>query len=419
MPNFDHLGGRSLGRFLANTAGNVATIFALSALPMIFAAGSAIDYVRKVRAQTHLQAAMDGAALAIATSGATTDAAKKKVGESFLQANFADTELEGVVPAITINGSVITVSADYNIPTQFMSLAGIDVMPIHSVSRVEGGSNSSAEVAMVLDYSLSMTNSNKYTRMRDAAEKMIDQLAASKPADATLKMGLVPFSAMVRTTMPAAYVSQSSSGTTWTGCTQDRQYPWNIGVATPDGSAASKWGYIESGNENKKPKDCAGYQANGLDIVPLTEDLGTFKGKIDKMVPIGNTNIPLGVEFGWNLLDPAAPFTEGAPYTDLNNKKFMVLLTDGVQTSKEYGSDGSRSVDYGNQNLVTLCGSMRTKKITIFAIAYDVTDSKVTDLLKQCAPGTYYEASTSGSEIDQVFDAIAIRIKKSTLRIAR
>jgi Flp pilus assembly protein TadG len=402
-----------------NTAGNVSIILALSILPLFFAAGSAIDYIRKVRAQTQLQAAVDGAALAIATSGATTDTAKKAVGMSFLQKNFADSELRDITPDVTINGDVITVSADYNYPTRFMNLAGIKYIDISGMSQVEGGNAQNAEIAMVLDNSYSMTKSNKYKRMHDAAVKMIDDLAASKTPGSSLKVGLVPFSAMVRVSMPAAYVSQSAAGATWTGCTQDRKYPWNVGVATPDGTPDSLWGYIDPGFENTPPYDCQAYGKDGLDIVPLSSDLSSVESKLDAMKPVGNTDIPLGVEFGWNLLDPAAPFTEGAPYTDTTTKKFMVLLTDGVQTSREWDQKGNRSVASGNDNLVALCSNARQKKITIFAIAYDVTDPIVTDLLKSCAPGTYYEASTSGSEIDQVFNTIATRIKKSTFRIAR
>jgi Flp pilus assembly protein TadG len=407
MPNIERKSRRGIWGFLGNTNGNVTTMLALSILPLFFAAGSAIDYIRKVRAETHLQAAVDGAALAIATSGATTDSAKVAVGKTFLATNFRDSELADVVPQITVSAGVITVSADYDYPTRFMMLAGIKSLKIGGYSQVEGGSSGNAEIAMVLDYSLSMTKNSKYN------------LDASKVADATLKIGLVPFSAMVRTTMPASYVSQPASGSTWTGCTQDQKYPWNIGVAMPDGSSDSLWGYIEGGTENTGSRDCTAYKNDGLDIVPLTSDLSGLKAKLDKMLPVGNTNIPLGVQFGWNLLDPASPFTEGAPYADTTYKKFMIILTDGVQTSKQWAADGTRSVQAGNDNLVAVCGAARQKKITIFAIAYDITDPAVTNLLKQCAPGNYFEASTNGSEIDQVFDAITIRIKKSALRIAR
>ena len=42
----------------------------------------------------------------------------------------------------------------------------------------------------------------------------------------------------------------------------------------------------------------------------------------------------------------------GLPDSLTTNRKFLVLLTDGVQTSGEFGVDGSRSVAHGNNNLV-------------------------------------------------------------------
>ena len=399
------------------SGGNVTMMFAIAAVPLLLAAGSAIDYVRSARAQTELQSAADGAALAIATASTTVHSEQKQIGVSYFDANFKDTEMAGVQPKIAIAGGVITVSVSYKYPTSFMALAGIDTIDIGASSEVTNGNDSNAEVAMVLDYSLSMVRSNKYIRMRDAATKMIDQLANSKNGT-TLKIGLVPFSAMVRGSMPAAYVSQASATGTWTGCTQDRKNPYNLGVSTPDGSPDSLWGYYDN-SENAVPRNCAAYASNNLDIMPLTGDLDAVKAKLGTMMPVGNTDIPLGVEFGWNLLDPDAPYTEGVPYSDGSTKKFMVLLTDGVQTSKQWGADGSRTVANGNDNLVSICGNMEKKGITMFAVAYDITDPKVTTLLKQCAGTNYFEASTSGNEIDTVFKAITLRIKKSTLRLAR
>ncbi len=109
-------------------------------------------------------------------------------------------------------------------------------------------------------------------------------------------------------------------------------------------------------------------------IKPLTSDVASIKTAIGKMRPLGNTNIPLGAEFGWNLLDPQEPYTEGAPYSDKKTRKFLVLLTDGVQTSREFGEDNGRAVSHGNDNLVTLCTNMRDAGITVFTIAYDITD---------------------------------------------
>mgnify|MGYP003341034031 FL=1 len=153
--------------------------------------------------------------------------------------------------------------------------------------------------------------------------------------------------------------------------------------------------------------------------MPLTTDLGAAKSALGAMLPLGNTNIPLGAEFGWNLLDPQEPYAEGVPYDNTETRKYLVLLTDGVQTSSEWGSGESRSVKNGQQNLLTLCSGMGAKGITVFTIAYDITDPAVTNLLSTCAPGRYYEPEAGDDEIGAVFNAITAQIKNQVVRITR
>ena len=100
-------------------------------------------------------------------------------------------------------------------------------------------------------------------------------------------------------------------------------------------------------------------------------------------------------------------------------KKFLILLTDGVQTSKQSGSDGTRSVNNGNSNLVELCKNVGKAGVEVFAIAYDITDPAVTTLLKGCAPSNYYEPDALGSEINSVFSSIAKKIENRMVHISR
>lgn len=65
--------------FTRNDRGNVTTIFALSAIPIMVAAGAAIDYVTALRGKSELQAAVDAAALsAITATGSTKQSAANK-----------------------------------------------------------------------------------------------------------------------------------------------------------------------------------------------------------------------------------------------------------------------------------------------------------------------------------------------------
>ena len=55
-------------RFKSDLRGNVAMMFGLAAVPLMLGAGIAVDYARSTQSETQLQAAIDAAALAVASS---------------------------------------------------------------------------------------------------------------------------------------------------------------------------------------------------------------------------------------------------------------------------------------------------------------------------------------------------------------
>ena len=407
----------NLTNFRASTAGNTGVMFALVLVPLLLGVGAAVDYVRLSDRQTELSAALDGAALAAATAKDATEADRISIARDYFAKNVTDC---GRAPELSVemSGTSVMATAKEDVPTILMQLGGIPTMTAKVTSEVMLPSAGKAEVALVLDYSGSMSESGKYVRMAAAAKDMVTRLATATE-HGNLKVGLVPFSAMVRTSMPAAMVTQAAAGETWNGCTQDRAYPNNTGVASPSGSAETKWGYFDNTSENKGAYDCNAYAAKSLDILPLTDDFAKVGKKLDAMRPLGNTNIALGAEFGWNLLDDAAPYAQAVPYSDKQTRKYLVLLTDGVQTSKQWGPGKSRNIEHGQKNLVTLCTGMRAKGITVFTIAYDVTDKQVTTLLKSCAPGKYFEPDAGGNSINLVFSEITAQISNELVRLVR
>ena len=86
----------------------------------------------------------------------------------------------------------------------------------------------------------------------------------------------------------------------WTGCTQDRKYPYNLTDDEPTSDNNTKWGqpqapeHISSG--------CSGYVSNKLVMVPLTNDFTDLKSRLDMMTTYAWTHIAVGVEFGFQML---------------------------------------------------------------------------------------------------------------------
>ena len=83
--------GAALRRFRAGDKGSVAPIVALSAIPLVFIAGIAIDSSRQSTAQVEVQAATDAAALAAAAAYATGNNEYEQVAKSYFDKSVAQT----------------------------------------------------------------------------------------------------------------------------------------------------------------------------------------------------------------------------------------------------------------------------------------------------------------------------------------
>ncbi|MEX0853509.1 MAG: pilus assembly protein TadG-related protein [Bauldia sp.] len=67
-------------------------------------------------------------------------------------------------------------------------------------------------------------------------------------------------------------------------------------------------------------------------LQPLTVDQTTVTNAVNAMIALGATNIEEGLMWGWRVLSPSAPFTEGRAYTANDNQKILVFMTDGENT---------------------------------------------------------------------------------------
>lgn len=186
-------------------------------------------------------------------------------------------------------------------------------------------------------------------------------------------------------------------------------------------------------------------------IVPLTNSRATIESGIDAMVPRGPTNLPEGLTWGWRVLSPGVPYTEGASFTDKKWRKVLVFMTDGMNDPSA-GSNGfnnsvytaygyiaasiaknrfgttnaSQAVSKMNDKLLTACTNLkamaelrddprdRSKKIPsveVYTIAFQ-TNQAAKDLLKSCATGEgYFVDASDGQELKDAFKAIGARLK--------
>ena len=67
-------------------------------------------------------------------------------------------------------------------------------------------------------------------------------------------------------------------------------------------------------------------------LTPLTNSRNTALNALNNMIADGSTNVSQGIGWGWRTLSKAAPFTGGRDYSATDNKKVMIVMTDGNNT---------------------------------------------------------------------------------------
>jgi Flp pilus assembly protein TadG len=400
--------------FLRSQTGTVAVTFALSILPIFAAVGAAVDFAHYNAINTQLTAALDAASLAAAAASGKTDAQREQIGKDTFLANSEGGAATGeeIKLVLKSDGKTIKAEAHATMSTTLLVALGLNDIDVGVRNEVAIPVPRKAEVAFVLDYSGSMADPAggqiKYLAMRDAATTLIDALTKNDPTK--VKIALVPFSHHVYTSLPSNYVA-GQSGSTWTGCTQDRLYPLNLSDATPNPSDdATKWG--QPMQPDHAAWGCSGYVKHHLAVQPLTNDFKALKTQLAAMTPYAYTHVPLGVEFGYHVLSPNAPYAQGVSYSDKSTSKFMVVLTDGAQTEPAWGPSGIHTVAQGDTNLEKICGNVKDSGITVITLAYDLDDSSQRQRLRDCAtdPDKNFFVVNSGADLANAFSAITSAI---------
>ena len=194
-----------------------------------------------------------------------------------------------------------------------------------------------------------------------------------------------------------------------------------------------------------------GWEYNGLgegpnlncttdSLTAMSTDQAALISSINAMYASGWTNIEEGIMWGWRLLSDNAPYSEGRPYGEVGNQKILIVMTDGANTygnqysnmnSSEYMAFnyiindylGTQSynqntiVDQMNDRTIEACSNIHDTEITIYTIAFQVSDVDAQQILEGCATdeNKTFEASNN-AELVAVFQLIAQDI--ATLRVA-
>lgn len=178
-------------------------------------------------------------------------------------------------------------------------------------------------------------------------------------------------------------------------------------------------------------------------VLPLSNSRTTVKARIDQMVANGATNIHQGAIWGFHLLSPTEPYTEGRAYDEATSK-VMILMTDGQNTFYRWGDDSDplngasvyppygwplyerlgdtsktagQMEDLVDARLLETCKNARDAGIVVYTVGLS-SPNNVKNMLKACAgDDSRAKFPNASSELVTVFEEIAGQL--GDLRLAK
>ncbi|MDE2578268.1 MAG: pilus assembly protein [Hyphomicrobiales bacterium] len=227
--------------FAADTQGAVAVLFVFMSVTLLGLVGAAVDFTMYNMKKAKMQAMVDQAALEIAATYKTTNAAQR--------AQIAQTRIRGAFPTADVSetetSATFSVSAQATMPTNLIKFIGVYTVTVAAqATAAPAQSNDTWEIALALDNTGSM--SSVIGNLRQAATNFVNVVYnAGAP---NVKMSVVPYVAavnpgltdMTHVDMQAQSVFNGSwfSGS-WaaynTGCVQN----WNSGSPPPPPGTSS------------------------------------------------------------------------------------------------------------------------------------------------------------------------------------
>jgi Flp pilus assembly protein TadG len=473
-----------LQQFGNDKSGAVAILFGLSLVPIILLTGAAIDYGRSSAARTELQTAIDSAALhgtKIQQNFNDTDLTVKlrqmtdanfntNTGASISAFNMMRVDTTDPNTGRRIRQIAITASAD--VDNKFMKIASFYTTTVNAESKATWGT-ADIEIALVLDNTGSMAQSNKMTELKRA---LCGSANCSNPTPTTgfvklmkdssrytdqIRVAMVPFDTTVRMplsiqndvntgpTTPTFFSGPGGGGYCASGSATAVRASWfrfaprdkdtmasnrdasnvfvgsgcGVGRVTPSNWQGCVWDRDMTSNRDTKDSDidtsvtdtlhpAVNCRTNALArMVPMLDIRSRSVDLINAMATMSPSgNTNLTVGLSWGQ----AMLTSDAPFTEARPvggdvKRFLILLTDGDNTENRHSSNQT-AID---PRSTAACNSAKAQGIVVYAVR--VIDGNRT-LLQNCASDAskYYEVANA-ADLTPVFVRIASEISSVRL----
>ncbi len=495
-----------LFRFGNSESGALAPILAVAAIPVIMAAGIAVDYGNAISMQARLQAAVDAAALAAGRETNMSESELERIANDYFNSNFGSPANSGTPQMeLVINDNNLVVNGTVTVDNYLTKIAGFDTTKISATSQVTKEATG-LEVVLVFDNTGSMGQQSRLSTLKVAANDFVEILFGPRDVADTLKVAVVPFSQFVNvgadksdkfwldTTGANQLSRENFSGSSWhnwrawgeiqnrswTGCVETRAGNRSVDDDIPTANNGNtlfppSFAPDEPGDDKSQTYFKVGNQKNyysnsylddsrtnsltsrqedynkyvnatvtstsrgpdkGCNIQPiqaLTNVKAPVLATINNMQAAGYTHVAEGVGWGLRVISPGEPFTEGAPYSDEDITKAMVLLTDGENTfdteqnhnrstytaysylhqTRVGSANYNTAINKQNQLLGRACDNVKAVGIVSYTFAYNVPSATQRNLIKDCAtdPEKYFDPPTNAALVEN-FQQIADELRK-------
>lgn len=448
---------QKIRKYIKSTAGATAMTFAIAMPVIIGSVGLSTDVAFAYLIKQRLSHALDAAAVAAAASSSDGADIEAKI-KQFFEQNYPPEKIGTTSEiSVSLNGSDIIVSATANYDTFFVSVLGIDNIDIYAESTV-AREIIGLEVAMVLDVTGSMNTYVDGVRnidaLKTASENFVNILFDRAIFEDTIKIGVVPYSTAVNVGSYGLGLNPDGSAygepfmdnpnnldfdqngfNDWHGCALALDHPED----TQDSDHTTEWDMYRHtfaySNSNGVRSDSnlydnyygPNYSCNKSYLLPMTSERQDIIDHVNGFYASGSTLGNLGMAWGYRLISPAEPFTEGASYADEEWQKAVIMMTDGNNYMNPYYSAyggyilHSVNVNELNDRLEETCTNMKAKGIKIYTVTfsyqtgtdgsgnpvYNLNDS-TREVYERCAtePDKYYDALGQEELID-VFETIS------------
>ncbi|MBB3997587.1 TadE/TadG family type IV pilus assembly protein [Aureimonas pseudogalii] len=432
---------------------NIPIMAALLLIPMTLLAGGAVDFVGHEKIRVALQDALDRGVLAAAALNQSED--PRKVVMSYLR-----TVPGGATAELTLseekrtNYRKITAGAKVTYVPSFLQLADIRKLDVAAAATAQEA-RQNIELSLVLDISGSMLDNGGMKLLKPAAKSFLDTMLKPDVRPFT-SVSIVPFAGQVSAGSKAIYqyLATPFYGLTPLHGRVIQEKTWCFELPSGDFAAGTPtfafrkqvphFSVYNISAAGKQPWWCPTDEAG---ITYPTNDVTYLKNRVELLRPFDGTGTAYGMKWGELLLNPSmqsslkaigdkglAPIPEAfrsrpAAFDDKDTMKFIVLMTDGQIGFQPRPTNGEaevtdRNIPQTNQIYTQsqsealykqVCAYTKKQGITIFTIAFAISDNSVANSIASCASQLGYAYRVDGLDMATAFRSIATTLQQIRL----